>query len=144
LKSFIIEFEDNQNEDFIAQFFEKLNIDIDISFDNISINKFVIELDNELKSFFIVVDLINDLKKISAIIIMLVDTTFKHKFILMNIIIVSANSIFYIYNVFIASRYDDREFKNILIDHDAVDFSSKDIEQFTILQRINKTTLTLN
>jgi hypothetical protein len=42
LKQFIIEFENNQDEDFIAQFFEKLNIDIEISFDNISINEFVI------------------------------------------------------------------------------------------------------
>jgi hypothetical protein len=62
----------------------------------------------------------------------------------MNIIIVSSNSILYIYNVFIASRYDDREFKDILIDHDVTDFSSKNIEQFTILQRISKTTLILN
>ncbi len=62
----------------------------------------------------------------------------------MNIIIISSNSTSYIYNVFIASRYDDREFKNILIDHDAADFSSENIEQFTILQRISKTTLILN
>jgi hypothetical protein len=144
LKQFIIEFEDNQDEDFIAQFFEKLNIDIDISFDNISINEFVIEFDSESKSFLIVVDLIDDSKTISAIIIMFVDKTFKHKLISMNSIIIFANSISYIYNVFTASRYDDREFKDILIDHDAANFSSKSIEQFTILQRISKTTLILN
>ncbi len=144
LKQFIIKFEDNQDEDFIAQFLEKLNIDIDISFDNISINEFVIELDSETESFFIVVDTIDDLKTISAIIIMLADKTFKHRLILINIIIVSSNSISYIYNVFIASRYDEREFKDILIDHDTADFLSKDIEQFTILQRISKTTLILN
>jgi hypothetical protein len=62
----------------------------------------------------------------------------------MNSIIISSNSISYIYNVFTASRYDDREFKNILINHDAADFSLKDIEQFTILQRISKSILTLN
>ncbi len=144
MKQFIIEFEDNQDEDFIAQFFEKLNIDIDISFDNISINEFVIEFDSESKSFLIVVDLIDDSKTISAIIIMFVDKTFKHKLISMNSIIIFANSISYIYNVFTASRYDDREFKDILIDHDAANFSSKSIEQFTILQRISKTTLILN
>jgi hypothetical protein len=59
-------------------------------------------------------------------------------------IIISSNSISYIYNVFTASRYDKREFKNILIDHDAADFSSEDIEQFTTLQRINKSILILN
>jgi hypothetical protein len=62
----------------------------------------------------------------------------------MNNIIISANSISYIYNVFTASRYDDREFKDILIDHDAAKFSSEYIEQFTTLQRISKTTLILN
>ncbi len=144
LKHFITEFEDNQDEDFIAQFFEKLNIDMKISFDNISISEFVIELDSESKSFLIVVDSIDDSKTISAIIIMLADKTFKHRLISINNIIVLANLISYIYNVFTASRYDDREFKDILIDYDAANFSSEDIEQFTILQRINKTTLTLN
>ncbi len=144
LKQFIIEFEDNQNEDFIVQFFKKLNIDIDISIDNISINEFVIKFNNESKSFLIAVDSVDDSKTIIAIIIMLVDKTFKHKLISMNNIIVFTNSIFYIYNVFIVLRYDDCEFKNILIDHDAADFSSENIEQFTTLQRISKTTLTLN
>jgi hypothetical protein len=143
LKQFIIEFEDNQNEDFITEFFEKLNID-EISFDNISINEFVIELDSESKSFLIAVDSIDDLKTISAIIIMFADKTFKHKLIFMNNIISSSNSISYIYNVFTASRYDDREFKDILIDHDAADFSFEDIEQFTTLQRISKSILILN
>jgi hypothetical protein len=144
LKQFITEFENNQDENFITQFFEKLNIDIDISFDNISTNEFVIELDSESKSFLIAVDSIDDSKTISAIIIMLADKTFKHRLIFMNNITASSNSISYIYNVFIASRYDDREFKNILIDHDAANFSSEDIKQFTILQRISKTTLILN
>jgi hypothetical protein len=62
----------------------------------------------------------------------------------MNIIIASSNSISCIYNVFIASTYDDREFKNILINHDVADFFSKDIEQLTTLQQISKTTLILN
>ncbi len=62
----------------------------------------------------------------------------------MNNIIASSNSLSYIYNVFTASRYDDREFKNILIDHDAANFSSENIDQFTALQRISKKTLTLN
>jgi hypothetical protein len=75
---------------------------------------------------------------------MFIDKTLKHKFISMNNITAFVASISYIYNVFIALRYDDREFKKILINHDAADFSSEDIEQFTILQRISKTTLILN
>jgi NADPH-dependent 7-cyano-7-deazaguanine reductase QueF-like protein len=75
---------------------------------------------------------------------MFVDKTFKHKFISKNNMIAFVILILYIYIVFIASRYDDREFKKILIDHDVADFSFEDIEQFTILQRINNTTLSLN
>jgi hypothetical protein len=144
LKQFIIEVEDSQENEFIAQFFEKLNIDIDVSFDSISTNDFVIELDSESKTYFIAVDSIDDSKTIAAIIIMLADKTFRHRLISTNNIIVLSNSISYSYNVFIVSRYDDREFRDILIDHDAADYSFEDIEQFTILQRISKTFLILN
>jgi hypothetical protein len=146
LKQFITEVEDSQEDDFIAQFFEELSIDIDVAFiDNISITDFVIEeLDSESKTYFIAVDSIDDSKTIAAIIIMLADKTFKHRLISTNNIIISSNSISYSYNVFTASRYDNREFKDILIDHDVANHSSKDIEQFTILQRISKTLLILN
>jgi hypothetical protein len=145
LKQFIIEVEDNQEDDFITQFFDELIIDIDISIDNISITDFVIEeIDSESKTYFIAVDSIDDSKTIAAIIIMLADMTFRHKLIFMNNIIVSSNSISYSYNVFTTSRYDDREFKNILIDHDAADHSFESIEQFTTLQWISKTFLILN
>jgi hypothetical protein len=116
LKQFITEIEDNQKNDFTAQFFEELIIDIDIFINNISITDFVIEkIDSESKTYFIAVDSIDDSKTIAAIIIMLADKTFKHKLISMNSITLSANSISYSYNVFIVSRYDDREFKDILI-----------------------------
>ncbi len=145
MKQFITEIENSQRDDFIAQFFEELIIDIDTSIDNISITDFVIEeLDSESKTYFIAVDSIDNSKTIAAIIIMLADKTFKHRLIFMNNITVSSNSISYSYNVFTTSRYDDREFKSILIDHDAADHSFEDIEQFTILQRINKTLLILN
>jgi hypothetical protein len=121
-----------------------LIIDIDISIDNISITDFVIKkIDSESKIYFIVVDSIDNSKTIVAIIIMFVDKTFKHKLISMNNITFFANSISYNYNVFIVSRYDDREFKDILIDHDAADYSFENIEQFTILQQISKTFLIL-
>jgi hypothetical protein len=145
LKQFISEIEDNQKNDFIAQFYEELIIDIDISIDNISIIDFVIKkIDNESKTYFIVVDSIDDSKTIAAIIIMFADKTFRHRLISMNNITFSANSISYSYNVFIVSKYDDREFKDIFIDHDAADYSFENIEQFTTLQRISKTLLILN
>ncbi len=146
MKQFITETEDSQRDDFIAQFFEELSIDIDVTFiDNISITDFVIEeLDSESKTYFIAVDSIDNSKTIAAIIIMLADKTFRHRLISTNNITASSNSISYSYNAFIVSRYDDREFKDILIDHDVANHSSKDIEQFTILQRISKTSLILN
>ncbi len=145
LKQFIIEIEDSQKDDFIVQFFEELIIDIDISINNTSITDFVIKkIDSESKTYFIAVDSIDDSKTITAIIIMFADKTFKHRLISMNSITFSANLISYSYNVFIVSRYDDREFKDILIDHDATDYSFENIEQFTILQRISKTSLILN
>ncbi len=75
---------------------------------------------------------------------MFADKTFKHKLISKNNTIVFIISISYIHIVFIASRYDDREFKKILIDHHATNFFSDDIKQFTILRRINKSSLLLN
>jgi hypothetical protein len=145
LKQFIVETEDSQRDDFITQFFDELIIDIEISIDNISITDFVIKkLDSESKTYFIAVDSIDDSKTTAAIITMLADKTFRHRLIFMNNITVSSNSISYSYNVFTTSRYDDREFKNILIDHDAADHSFEDIEQFTILQRISNTFLILN
>jgi hypothetical protein len=75
---------------------------------------------------------------------MLADKAFRHRLTSENNITVSTAPISYIYTAFIASRYDDREFKDILIDHDAADFSSEDIEQFTALQRISKKILSLN
>ncbi len=37
---------------------------------------------------------------------------------------------------FFQSRYDDRDFKNLSIDHDDVIRSLKNIEQYTILKRL--------
>jgi hypothetical protein len=142
-EQFIVDYEDNDINKFIAQYFEELIID-DVSQKEISNDEFVIEINNEFKTFLIFVESINDIETFTTIINMLVDKTFKHRFTSKNNTIVFAVSISYIYIVFIASRYDDREFKEILIDHDVADFSSEDIEQFTILQRINNTILFVN
>jgi hypothetical protein len=147
---FIVDYEVNNDiNEFIVQYFEKLIID-DVSQKKILNDEFVTKINNEFKSFFIskaflvFLKSINDIETFTTIINMLVDKTFKHKLISKNNIIVFVVSISYIYIVFIASRYNDREFKDILIDHDVTDFFSDDIEQFTILQRINKLTLSLN
>jgi hypothetical protein len=108
------------------------------------------KINNEIKTFFIsetffiFVESINDIETFTTIINMFVDKIFKHNLISKDNTLVFIVLILYIYIVFIASRYDNREFKNILIDHDATDFFSEDIKQFTILQRISKSTLSLN
>jgi hypothetical protein len=142
-EQFIVDYENIDINKFIAQYFEELIID-DALQKKISNCEFVIEINNEFETFFIFVESINDIETFTIIINMLVDKTFKHRFISKNNIIVFAISILYIYIVFIASRYDDREFKKILIEHDIANFFSKNIEQFTTLQRINNTALSLN
>jgi hypothetical protein len=116
----------------------------DVSQKKISNDEFVIEINNESETFLIFVESINDIKTFTTIINMLADKTFKHKLISKNNTNVFIVSISYIYIVFIALRYDNREFKNILIDHDATNFFSDDIEQFTIVQRVSKSSLSLN
>jgi hypothetical protein len=142
-EQYVIDYENNEIDEFIAQYFEELLIIDDTSQVDVSINEFVTEI-NEFETFLIVVESINDIETFTTIINMLADKTFRHRLISENNTIAFAASTSYIYIVFTASRYDDREFKDILIDHDAADFSSEDIEQFTILQRISKKILSLN
>jgi hypothetical protein len=66
----------------------------------------------------------------------LANKIFRHRLISNDNIIALAASISYTFNVSIESRYDDRELKDLLIDHDAAIRSSEDIEQYTILRRL--------
>ncbi len=62
----------------------------------------------------------------------LANKAFEHRLILKNIINVFVNESFdFIYISIIESRYDDREFKEILMNCDAAKRSTVDIEQFT-------------
>jgi hypothetical protein len=68
----------------------------------------------------------------------LANKAFEHRLILKNITNVSVNESFdFTYISTIESRYDDREFKEILMNCDAARQSTADIEQFTALQRLN-------
>ncbi len=108
------------NDDESNQYLKKLII-INLDLDDDQNNAFVIDINNtdvEIEFFFISLDSLNDFK---TIIFMLADETFKYRLITNNIIlvfifIVSAS---YIYTVFVELMYDDREFKNSLIDYDA-------------------------
>jgi hypothetical protein len=62
----------------------------------------------------------------------------KHRLIAKDLIaFVLIVSISYVFIVFIESRYDDREFKDLLIDHETAIRSFEDIEQYATLQRIS-------
>jgi hypothetical protein len=65
---------------------------------------------------------------------------FAHRLISKNDIIINDTTVeltFYSYITSSESRYDDREFKNLLIDSDAARKSIEEMRQFKVLQRIN-------
>ncbi len=68
----------------------------------------------------------------------LANKAFEHRLILKNITNVFVNESFdFIYTSIIESRYNDREFKDILMNCDAAKRLTAEIEQFTALQRLN-------
>ncbi len=142
LKQYIIDYEDiNDENDYINQYFEKLSIDA--FFEDISTSTFMIEFTehsqtfNESKCFLISLESLDESKTITN---MLANKILRHRLIakdsIIAFVLIVLVSISYVFNVFIESRYDDREFKNLLIDHDAAIWSSEDIEQYTILKRL--------
>ncbi len=108
------------NIDESNQYLKKLII-INFDFEDDQNNAFVIDINNinvEIKSFFISLNLLNNFK---MIIFMLVYENFKYKLITKNIILVFTFIVFalYIYTIFVEFMYNDREFKNSMINHDA-------------------------
>ncbi len=82
------------------------------------------------------------LRNIESFTSSLADKAFQHRLISKNIINASINESFdFIYISIIDSRYDDSEFKRILIDCDAADRSIEDMNQFKALQRISDVAL---
>ncbi len=79
---------------------------------------------------------LDELQNIEFIINSLANKTFEHRLISKDIINAFINESF-IYVSIIESRYDDREFKSILMNCDAARRSIAEIEQFTVLQRLN-------
>jgi hypothetical protein len=85
--------------------------------------------------FLISIDQIDD---VEFIINTLSNKTFAHRLIAKDDIVeILIKFISYSYITSSESRYDDREFKSLLIDSDAVRKSIENIKQFKTLQRIN-------
>jgi hypothetical protein len=75
----------------------------------------------------------------------LADQAFKHRLISKNcIIIITLINKPFNFTSTADSRYDDREFKGILVDCDAAGRSTEDIEQFKALERISNNDVKLN
>jgi hypothetical protein len=130
LKQYIADFEDiidDSDDEDATQYFDDLS-SISSMIDDAKLIEFE---SNEL--FLTSLD---ELQNIEFITRLLANKAFEHRLISKNITNVLINESF-IYISIIESRYDDREFKDILMNRDATRRSTAEIEQFTALQRLN-------
>jgi hypothetical protein len=152
LNQYICEYKstnENDDHDEMIQYFEKHSISIisaSIStiisaISSTNINALLIEFESNelfLTSF-------DELQNIEFVINSLANQTFKHRLISKNciIIIIFINESFNFIST-TDSRYDDRKFKNILMNCDAAKRSIENIEQFKVFERINNNDVKLN
>jgi hypothetical protein len=146
MTQYICEYEstdENDDHDEMIQYFEEFSISIisaiisAVSSTNIT-NALLIEFESNelfLTSF-------DELQNIEFVISSLTNRAFKHRLMLKNCIIITIliNEPFNFTST-ADSRYDDREFKSILIDCGAADRFTGSIDQFKALQRISDVTL---
>ncbi len=134
LKQYIADFEDiidDSNDEDAIQYFDDLS-SISSMIDDAKLIKFE---SNEL--FLTSFDSINSVEFV-RITSLLADKTLKHRLISKNITNAFINESFdFTFVSIIELRYDDREFKSILINCDATNRSIAEIDQFTTLQRLN-------
>jgi hypothetical protein len=135
LKQYIADFEDiiisDSNDEDATQYFDDLSF-ISSMIDDAKLIEFE---SNEL--FLTSFDSINSVEFV-LITSLLADRTFEHRLISKNITNVFIDESFdFSFISIIESRYDDREFKNILIDCDVARRSTAEIDQFTALQKLN-------
>jgi hypothetical protein len=148
LHQYIIEYENRDDEmndhDEMIQYFEEFSINITFAsisaiiftISSTNINAFLIEFEaNEL--FLISFDELQNIE-FDIITNLLANQTFKHRLISKNciIIIILINEFFNFIST-ADSRYDDREFKDILMNCDAADRSIESIEQLKAFERIS-------
>jgi hypothetical protein len=122
----------------VTQYFEEMSISAPTPLNTELTNSFLAESESE--SFLTSLDESNDTK---SVINLLADKAFKHQFTSEDSIIVPTIESF-IYTSSTESRYDDREFKGILIDSNAATRSTGGVGQFKALQRLTNDTIQLN
>ncbi len=135
MNQYIANYEDDSNDEYAAQYFDELAISFTFEIDIIKLIEF--ESDELFPTLF---DEFEDIESFTSA---LADKTFQHRLISIDITNASINESFNYISI-TDSRYDDTEFKRILVNCDAADRSTKDIEQFKALQRISNDAITLN
>ncbi len=123
MNQYIADYENDSNDEYAAQFFDELAISSASEIDTIKLIEF------ESDELFL-----------TSFIDALADKAFQHRLIWKNIINVFINESFN-YIPITDSRYDDIEFKDILVDCDAADRSIESMNQFKALQRISDVAL---
>jgi hypothetical protein len=138
LNQYIADYESiiiDSNDEYAAQFFDELAISFEI--DTIKLIEF--ESDELFLTSFGELKLRNTESLTSS----LADKAFQHRLISKNIINSFVNESFN-YTSITDSRYDDTEFKDILVNCDAADRSTENMSQFKALQRISNDNVVLN
>jgi hypothetical protein len=135
LNQYIADYEDiindESDDEYVTQYFDELAINSAFETD-----VKLIEFESD-ELFLITFDEL-ELQNIESFISSLADKVFQHRLISKNIITALINESFdFIYISITDSRYDDSEFKRILIDCDAAERSIEDMKQFKALQRIS-------
>jgi hypothetical protein len=139
LNQYIANFENtyDSGDEYASQFFEELAISSAFETDIIKLIEF--ETDELFLTSF------DEFQDIEFLTNALANRAFQHRLISKNIINALINESFdFIYISITDSRYDDSEFKKILVDCDAADRSIEEIEQFKALQRISNVAIALN
>jgi hypothetical protein len=135
LKQYTTEYESDSDDEYAAQFFEELAISSALEIDTIKLIEF--ESDELFLTSF------DEFRDIESFISALADKIFQHRLISIDIINLLINESFNYISI-TDSRYDDSEFKKILMNCDVADRSIEDMSQFKALQRISNDNVVLN
>jgi hypothetical protein len=128
LNQYIADYESDSNDEYAAQYFDELAISFVFEIDTIKLIEF--ESDKLFLTSF------DEFRDIEFLISALVDKTFQHRLISIDITNAFINESFNYISI-TDSRYDDTEFKDILVNCDVADRSTEDMRQFKTLQRIS-------
>jgi hypothetical protein len=132
LNQYIADYESDSNDEYAAQFFEELAISSALEIDIIKLIEF--ESDELFLTSF------DEFRDIEFLTSALADKTFQHRLISIDIINALINESFNYISI-TDLRYDDIEFKDILMNCDVADRSTSDMRQFKALQRISDVAL---